>query len=129
LARLTLALSANYIDCVLPIGTASWIKKRYGEVPTVNWKLSMFVGFNWINNDKVFKSYPNTIRSRCRFTFLLFFVWRRLNFINLYSTNKTEVPFIDLNNLRFLKLITLIIFCDLKEQIFETTLQEAIMIC
>ena len=128
LARLTLTFSANNVYCILPIGTTGRVKNRNGKVPAIKSQLSLFVGFNWVYDDKVFKSNPNAMRSRGHFCFLFYLFWRKLNFVDWCSTNKTEVPFIDLNDLWFLKLISLVIFCDLKEQVFETTLQEAFMI-
>ena len=88
----------------------------------------MFIGFNWVNNHKIFVNDVDTIRCSGHFSLLLYLFLRRFNFINWNSSNKTEVSFIDLNNFRFLKLVSMIVFCDLEKEVFEATLQETFMI-
>lgn len=120
--------TANYINCIFPISTTSRTKKWYGKISSHNRQLSLIVGFNWVDDHKVFKINRYTIRSRCDFILFILLIRERIDLINRNSTNKADVPFIDLNNLWFLKLIALIIFCDLKEQVFEAGFQGTIMI-
>ena len=118
---LIIDFTANYVNCIFPISTTSRTKKWYRQIFSKNRQLTLIVGFNWVDDQKVFKINRDAIRSRCDFTFIILLIKERIDLIDRNSTNKADVPFINLYNLWFLKLISLIVFCDLKEQVFKTT--------